>query len=107
MEKQQIIYKGTLTELSAIFQQKLCRPEEKGIAYLKWWNKKTYNQENSAPPKLSFRVEGEIKSFTGSKSYENLAPLNQLTTNTKGTSLGAKEKATSRNKKTASEKVHQ
>jgi len=33
------------------------------MKYLKWWKKINYNQEYSTQ-QLSFRVDGEIKSFT-------------------------------------------
>ena len=34
-EKQQVTYKGIPTRITAIFPQKLCRPEENGRIYLK------------------------------------------------------------------------
>ena len=44
-EKQQVTYKGNPIRLTAIFQQKLCRPEGNGRIYLKYWKGKIYNQE--------------------------------------------------------------
>ena len=44
-----------------ISQQKLYEPEGNGMIYLKWWKGRTYNQEY--PARLSFRFDGEIKSF--------------------------------------------
>ena len=35
-EKQQVMYKGSPIHLTAIFQQKFCRPEEKGRIYLRY-----------------------------------------------------------------------
>ena len=35
-EKQQVTYKGNPIRLTAIFQQKLCRPEGNGSIYLKY-----------------------------------------------------------------------
>ena len=35
-EKQQVTYKGNPIHLTAIFQQKLCRPEGNGRIYLKY-----------------------------------------------------------------------
>ena len=43
---------------------------------------------------LSFRFEGEFKILTDKQKLRYSAPLNQVSTNTKGTSLGGKEKAT-------------
>ena len=45
-----------------ISQQKLYKPEQKGMLYLKWWKGRNYNQEY--PARLSFRFDVEIKSFT-------------------------------------------
>ena len=42
-EKQQVTYKGNPIRLTAIFQQKLCRPEGNGRIYLKYWKGKIYN----------------------------------------------------------------
>ena len=45
------------------------------------------------PARISFRYEGEIKSFTDNKSSENSAPSNQLfSTNAKGSSLDRKHR---------------
>ena len=43
--KQQVTYKGNPIHLTAIFQQKLCRPEGNGRIYLKYWKGKIYNQD--------------------------------------------------------------
>ena len=42
--------------------KKLCKPEENGKIYLKWWKGRTIS--NTLPKRISFRFEGEIKSFT-------------------------------------------
>ena len=44
-EKQQVPYKGNPMCLTAIFQQKLCRPEGNGRIYLKYWKGKICNQD--------------------------------------------------------------
>ena len=46
-EKQQVTYKGNPIRLTAIFQQKLCRPEGNGRIYLKYWKGKIKNQDYS------------------------------------------------------------
>ena len=45
--KAKITYKGIPTRLTADFQQKLCMCEGSGRIYLKWWKRKTYNQDYS------------------------------------------------------------
>ena len=49
------------------------------------------------PGRLSFRFDGEIKSFTDKQKLKEFQT--SFTINAKGTSLGEKEKATTRNKK--------
>ena len=44
-EKQQVMYKGSPIHLTAIFQQKFCRPEGNGRKYLKYRKGKIYNQD--------------------------------------------------------------
>ena len=46
-----------------ISQQKLYKPEENDMIYLKWWKGRTYNQEYSSQQD-SFRFDGEINSFS-------------------------------------------
>ena len=60
------------------------------------------------PARLSFRYEGEIKSFIDKQKlgeFSNTKPA--LKQNTQGTSLSRKEKATTGNKNTAIDKGHQ
>ena len=58
--------------------------------------------------KLSFRFEGEIKSFTDKAKAKRIQQhQTSITTNTKGISLGGKEKVTTRNKNTTNNKDHQ
>ena len=54
---------GNSHSYQLLSQWKLYRPEANGMKYLKWWKKINYNQEYSTQ-QLSFRVDGEIKSFT-------------------------------------------
>ena len=62
-EKWQITYKGIPSGYQLISQQKLYKPEGNGMIYLKWWKRRTYNQEYSSQQD-SFRFDGEIKSFS-------------------------------------------
>ena len=67
-DKQRIIY------------QKLCRPEEYGGIYLKYWKKKIYNQDYCNPARLSLKINGEIKSFSDKqklREFSNTKPALQ------------------------------
>ena len=58
--------------------------------------------------RLSFRFEGEIKTFTDKqklREFSNIKPA--FTTNTKATSLGRKEKTATGNKNATNDKAHQ
>ena len=57
------------------------------------------------PARLSFRFEEEIKTLQTAKKKRIQHHQTSLTANTKGTSLGRKEKATTRNKKITNENV--
>ena len=60
---------------------------------LKVMKEKNLQPRLLCPARISFRYEGEIKSFTDNKSSENSAPSNQLfSTNAKGSSLDRKHK---------------
>ena len=59
------------------------------------------------PTRLLFRFGGEIKSFINKKKTKRIHHhQTSFTTNAKGTSLGRKEKATTRNKKIMNGKAH-
>ena len=62
------------------------------MIYLKWWKGRTYNQEY--PESLSFRFDGEIKSFPDKQKFKEFSFTAKIsfTTNAKGTSLGRKHK---------------
>ena len=45
MEKQQVTYKRNPIQFTAMFQQKLCRPEGNGKIYLQYRKGKIYNQD--------------------------------------------------------------
>ena len=59
------------------------------------------------PVKLSFRFEGKIKSFIDRQKLREFSTTKPSPTNTKRTSLGGKEKATTRNKNNTNDKAHQ
>ena len=59
-------------------QQKLCRPEGGGTIYLKWWKGKIYNQDYMV--RLSFRFDGEIKSFINKQKVEEFGTTKQFYT---------------------------
>ena len=50
---------------------------------------RTYNQDY--PEKLSFRIEGQIKSFPGKKELKKFMTTNPDTRNDKGTPLKSKK----------------
>ena len=47
-----------------IFQQKLCMPEGNGRIYLKYWKGKNLQPGLLNLAKISFKIDGEIKSFS-------------------------------------------
>ena len=90
--KQQITHKGIPIRLSTDFQWTLCRLEESGRTYLKWWKRKTYNQDCSPQQGSSSDLTKKSNALQISKSSKNSAPPNKFTTNTKGTSLSKKHR---------------
>ena len=58
------------------------------------------------PARLSVRFDGEIKSFTELKAKRIQHHQTSFEPNAKGTSLGGKEKAATRNKKIMNGKSH-
>ena len=62
------------------------------MIYLKWWKRKTYNQEHSTQQD-SFRFDGEIKKPSRQAKVNRIQQhQTNFTTNTKETSLGRKHK---------------
>ena len=51
-----------------ISQQKLYKPEENDIIYLKWWKGRTYNQEYSTQQDSPSELMEKSKAFQISKS---------------------------------------
>lgn len=90
-----------------IFQQKFYRPEGNGMVKV-MKGKKTLLPRILHPAKLSFRFDQEIKSSIDMQKAKRIQHhQTSFTTNARGTSLGEKEKATTRNKKITNEKAHQ
>ena len=78
MEKQQVTYKRNPIQFTAMFQQKLCRPEGNGRIYLKYWREKIYNQYYCTQQGSHPKFTDKSKAFQTSKSSENSIPPNQL-----------------------------
>ena len=60
-----------------IFQQKLYKPEDNGMIYLKWWKGRTHNQECATLQDPSSDLMGKSKKLSR-QAKENTAPPNQL-----------------------------
>ena len=67
-EKQQVPYKGNPMYLTAIFQQKLCRPEGNGRVYIKYSKGKIYNQDHCTWQGSHSKLMEKSKAFHTSKS---------------------------------------
>ena len=88
-EKWQISHKGTPIKYQLKFS-KFLKPEA-AAPHLKWWKGRTCNQEY--PANFPFRFEGKIKSFPRKAKVKRIQHhQSNFTTNTKGTSLGRKQK---------------
>uniref|UniRef100_A0A8D1CH03 L1 transposable element RRM domain-containing protein n=1 Tax=Sus scrofa TaxID=9823 RepID=A0A8D1CH03_PIG len=111
-EKKQITYKGTPIRLLADFSADTLQARREWYDILYVMKGKNPQPRLLYPARLSFRFEGENKSFTDKqklREFRNTIPA--LQQNTKGTSLGRKEKATTRitirNKNTTNDKAYQ
>ena len=104
-EKKQITYKGTPIRLSADFSAETLQARREWHDILNMMRGKNLQSRLLYPARLSFRFEGEIKTFTDKQKLREFS--NSLTTNTKGTSLGRKEKAATGDKNTANDKADQ
>ena len=87
-----------------IFQQKLCRPEGRGTLYINplyiYSDKRGKPiTKNILPSKLSFRFDGEIKSFTDKQKLKEFSPIKRALQQMLVNSLGKKDKDTTRNNK--------
>ena len=102
-EKKQITYKGTPIRLSADFSTETLQARREWQDKLNVMKGKNLQQRLLYPARLSFRFEGEIKTFTDKqklREFSNTKPA-------KGISLGRKEKATTGNKNFTNDKTHQ
>ena len=90
-EKWQIIYRGTPTILSADFSTETLQVRREWHDILQVMKGKNRQPRILYPARLSFRFDGEIKSFP---DKQKLIQHHQtsFTTNAKGTSLGRKQK---------------
>lgn len=73
-EKQIVTYKGNPLRLQQIFQQNLHRLEESGILIFKVLKEKKLPRI-IYPAKLSFRNEGEIKSFPDEQNLKTFITI--------------------------------
>uniref|UniRef100_A0A8D1ZTQ3 L1 transposable element RRM domain-containing protein n=1 Tax=Sus scrofa TaxID=9823 RepID=A0A8D1ZTQ3_PIG len=103
-EKKQITYKGNPIRLLADFSAETLQARREWHNILKVMKGKNLQPRLLYPARLSFRCEGEIKTFTDKQKLREFSNTSS-TTNTKGTSLGRKEKATTRNKNTTNDKL--
>ena len=102
-EKQQITYKRTPTRLSADFSAETLQVRREWYDIFKMMKGKNLQPRIIYPARLLFRFDGEIKSFTDKKKAEIVQHhQTSFTAIVKDTSLGEKEKATTRNKKKGS-----
>ena len=102
------MYKGTPIRLSADFSAETLQARREGHDILHVMKGKNLQPRLPYPARLSFRFEGEIKTFTDKqklREFSNTKPA--LMTNIKGTSLGRKEKTATTNKNATNDKAHQ
>ena len=107
-EKKQVTYQGTLIRLLADFSAEMLQARREWHDILNVMKGKNLQPRLLYPARLSFRFEGEIKTFADEqklRKFSNTKPA--LTTNTKGTSLGRKEKTATGNKNSTNDKAHQ
>jgi len=77
-EKQQITHKGIHIRIIADLSIETLQAKREWQDIFKVMKEKKLQPRLLYPAKISFRYEGEIKSFTASKSCENSAPPNQF-----------------------------
>ena len=104
-EKQQITYKGIPIRLTADFSAETLQARREWHDILNVMKGKTYNQEYSTQ-QGSFQIWRNQKLYRQAKAKRIQHHQTSFTTNAKGTSLGGKEKATTRNKKIMNGKAH-
>ena len=77
-EKQQITYKGIPIRLTTDLSAEILQVRREWQDIFKVMKEKTLQPRLLYPARISFRLDGEIKTLQTSKSLENSAPLNQL-----------------------------
>ena len=92
MEKRQITYKGTPIRLSADFSTVTLKARRGWHDIFKVMKGKNLQPRILYPARLSFRSDGEIKSFLDKQKLKRIQHYQtSFTTNAKGTSLGRKQ----------------
>ena len=105
-EKQQITHKGTSIRLSADFSAETLQVRREWHNIFKVMKRK--NLQPRIPSKALIQIwQRNQKLYRQAKAKRIQHHQTSFTTNAKGTSLGEKEKATTRNKKAMKWKVHQ
>ena len=77
-EKQRVLYKGTLIRLSADFSTETLQARRQWQNILKILKEKNLQPRILYPPRLSFRIGGEMKNFSDKqnlKEYSNTKPI--------------------------------
>ena len=92
-EKQQITYKGTPIRLTADFSAEILQARREWHGILKMMKGQNLQPRLLYPARISFRFDGEIKSFTDKQKLREFSTTKtSSTTNAKGTSLSGKHK---------------
>ena len=100
-EKQKITYTRTPIRLSTDFSAETLQALGSGRIYLKKMKGKNLQPRLLYPASISFRFDGEIRSFKEMQELKRTQyHQNSLTTNVEGTSLGGKHKRRKRPTKT-------
>ena len=77
-EKQQITYKGIPTRLTVDFSAETLQARREWQDLFKMMKGKNLQPRLLYPARISFRLDGEIKTLTDKQKLENSAPPNQL-----------------------------
>ena len=91
-EKQQIIYKGTPIRLTADFSAETLQGRRGWHDILKVMKGKNVQPGLLYLARISFRFDGEIRSFTDKQKLREFSTTKPALTNVKGTSLSGKHK---------------
>ena len=89
--KQQVTYKGIPIKLSTDFSAETLQARREWQDIFKGMKGKNLQPSLLYPARISFRFDGEIKTFTDKQKLREFSTTN-FTTNAKGTSLGRKHK---------------